>query len=52
MTTPREENIPAVAELKKRQKIFRQLGRLCSSDPPDNGPIPTSEQMQRADRER
>jgi plasmid stability protein len=46
-----EENIPTAAELKKRQKIFKQLERL-RSNPPGPGPFPTSEQMQREDRER
>ena len=47
-----EENIPTAAELKKRQKIFKQLERLRSSNPAGPGPFPTSEQMQREDRER
>lgn len=47
MTALSNENIPTMAELKKRQKIFQQLGRLGSSDPPDSGPFPTTEQMQR-----
>ena len=46
-----EENIPTAAELKKRQKIFKQLERLRSSNPAGPGPF-TSEQMQREDRER
>ena len=47
-----EENIPTAAELKKRQKIFKQLEGLRSSNPAGPGPFPTSEQMQREDRER
>jgi plasmid stability protein len=47
-----EKNIPTAAELKKRQKIFKQLERLRSSNSAGPGPFPTSEQMQREDRER
>lgn len=47
-----EENIPTAAELKKRQKIFKQLERIRSANPPHSRPFPTAEQMQREDRER
>jgi plasmid stability protein len=47
-----EENIPTAAELKKRQTIFKQLERIRASNAPRHPPFPTTEQMQREDRER
>jgi plasmid stability protein len=47
-----QENIPTADELKKRRKIFKQLERLRAAAPPAPGPLPTSEEMQREDRER
>ena len=46
-----EENIPA-SKLKKREEVFKQLEHLRSSDPPGRGPFPSSERMQKEDRER
>lgn len=48
-----EQNIPTAAELKRRQKLVKQLARIRSSPPPPGaGPFASSELMIREDRER
>lgn len=47
-----EENFPSQQELKKRRRVFRQLEQQRASAPLASGPFPTTEQMQREDRER
>ena len=47
-----EENSPTASVLRKRKKIFKDLENLRFSVPPGPGPFPSSEQMQREDRER
>ena len=45
-----EENVPTVAELKRRQQFFRRIQRMRSTG--SMGTFPTTEQMQREDRAR
>jgi plasmid stability protein len=47
-----EQNIPTAAELKRRQKLVKQLARIRSSPLPGAGPFASSELMIREDRER
>jgi len=47
-----EENFPTASALRKRKRIFRHLENLRFLVSPGQGPFPSSEQMQREDRER
>ena len=47
-----EENFPSEQELKKRRRLFQQLEQARASAPVASGPFPSTEQMQRQDRER
>jgi hypothetical protein len=47
-----KENIPTSQELKRRQKIAKQLAGLRVSAPPHPGSFSTIEQALREDRER
>ena len=47
-----EENVPTAAELKRRREFYRRLERLRSKPSPGHGPFPSTEEMQREDRER
>jgi antitoxin FitA len=47
-----EENVPTAAELKRRRQFLRRVQRLRSQKPRSHGPFPSTEQMQREDRER
>ncbi len=47
-----EQRFPSEQELKKRRRIFRQLGQLRAKAPLGAGPYPSTERMQREDRER
>ncbi|MFZ0286635.1 MAG: Arc family DNA-binding protein [Terriglobales bacterium] len=47
-----EERFPSERELKKRRRVFRQLEQLRAKTPLSAGPFPSTEQMQREDRER
>ena len=47
-----EENIPTADELKARRRFFKEMERMRSHKSKSAGPFPTSEQMQREDRER
>jgi plasmid stability protein len=46
-----ERNIPTAAELQSRQRFLKQLERLRSKASPGPGPFPSTEEMQREDRE-
>jgi len=47
-----EENIPTAEELKRRQEFLARVERLRSQKPRSSGPFPSTEAMQRKDRER
>jgi len=47
-----EDNIPTPAELKHRRQFLDLVRRLRARKPPASGPFPTTEQMQREDRQR
>jgi plasmid stability protein len=47
-----EENFPSEQELKKRRRVFRQLEEMRAAVPLVPGEFPSTEQMQREDRER
>lgn len=47
-----EVNVVTEQELKSRRDFVRRVGRLQSRKGPAAGPFPSSEEMQRQDRER
>jgi len=47
-----EENVVTPAELKERQLFLRRIRRLASSSSRSNLTYPTTEEMQRQDRDR
>jgi len=47
-----EENFPSEEELKKRRRILRLMDQSRASTSPGTGPFPSTEEMQREDRER
>lgn len=47
-----EENVPTPDELKRRRQFLDQIRRLQRRKPLSAGPFPTTEEMQREDRER
>ncbi len=47
-----EESVPTARELKRRQRLFEQVLKLRAGKPANAGPFPTTEEMQREDRER
>ena len=47
-----EENVATAAELKRRREFYRRLEKLRSRPSPGRGPFPSTEEMQREDRER
>ena len=47
-----EENIPTAADLEKRRRLLEYVMRLREHKPLGPGPFPTTEEMQREDRER
>jgi plasmid stability protein len=47
-----EENIPTARELRARREAIRRLAELRLQPSPSPGPFPSTEQMQREDRER
>jgi plasmid stability protein len=47
-----ERDIPTTAELKQRERFYRQMERFRSHKPQGRGPFPSAEQMIREDRER
>ena len=47
-----EESVPTARELKRRQRLFEQVLKLRAGKSADPGPFPTTEEMQREDRER
>jgi plasmid stability protein len=46
------ENIPTTEELRRRRQFLKQLARFRSQVSPSKGPFPSTEEMQREDRER
>ncbi len=47
-----EERLPTAAELKRRKKFLDYVLQLKKNSPPMPGSFPTTEEMQREDRER
>lgn len=47
-----EDNIPTAEELKRRRSFLARLERLRSQPSNTGGPFPSTEHMQRQDRER
>ncbi len=47
-----EQNIPTARELRARREAIRRLAELRSQPAPTPGPFPSTEEMQREDRER
>ena len=47
-----EENIPTADELKRRRKFLKEVRRMRAQKPLSAGPFPSTEEMQRADRQR
>ena len=47
-----EENVPTPQELKRRRQLFQRVLKLRSGKVVASGPFPTTEEMQREDRER
>ena len=47
-----EQNIPTARELKARREAIRRLAELRAQPSPSPGPFPSTEEMQREDRER
>jgi plasmid stability protein len=47
-----EQNIPTEAELERRREFGLRLAEFRASAPPGVGPFPSTEEMQREDRER
>ena len=47
-----EENVPTPQELKRRRQLFKRVLKLRAGKPVAAGPLPTTEEMQREDRER
>jgi len=47
-----EQNVPTARELKARRGAIRRLAELRSQPSPSVGPFPSTEEMQREDRER
>ena len=44
--------VPTASELRRRQRIFRELSKLRSRPSPSPGPFPSTEEMLREDRNR
>jgi len=47
-----EREIPTTAELKRRERFYRQMEKFRSHKPETRGTLSTAEQMIREDRER
>lgn len=47
-----EENVPTTQELKSRRQFFARASRWRARRPSSKGPFPSTEEMQREDRER
>lgn len=47
-----EENVPTAAELRRRRQFLSRVQRIRSQKRSVSGGFPTTEQMQREDRER
>ena len=47
-----EDNVPTAQELKRRQRLFQEVLKLRAGKSTSPGPFPTTEEMQREDRER
>lgn len=47
-----ERNIPTAAELRRRQKLVKEILRMRASQPAGPGPFASAEEMIREDRER
>jgi plasmid stability protein len=47
-----EQSVPTAQEIRARQKLLRRTRRLQAQKPLSAGPFPSTEEMQRADRNR
>ena len=47
-----EQNVPTARELRARRDAMRRLAEIRSQPSPSPGPFPSTEEMQREDRER
>ena len=47
-----EENVPTEDELKRRRELLELAERLRSQRPVQSGPVPSTDEMLREDRER
>jgi len=47
-----ERTVPTPKELARRDRFYKQLKELRSQKPLSDGPFPSTEEMQREDRER
>jgi plasmid stability protein len=47
-----EEKVPTAQEVKRRERLFAQVLKLRAGKPTNPGPFPTTDEMQREDRER
>ena len=47
-----ERTVPTPAELARRERLYNQLRKLRAQKPLGPGPFPSTEEMQREDRER
>ncbi len=47
-----ERTVPTPKELVRRERFYKQLKELRAQKPLSSGPFPSTEEMQRADRER
>jgi len=47
-----ERSVPTTTELARRERLYKQLKKLRSQKPLGPGPFPSTEEMQREDRER
>ena len=46
------QNVPTAQELARRKELLARALRISARRPPSKGPFPSSEEMQREDRER
>jgi plasmid stability protein len=47
-----ERNLPTAKELQRRRKFYQRMAELRTRPPVNAGPVPTSEEMLREDRDR
>lgn len=47
-----EDYVPTSSELRRRQRVFRELKKMRSEQPLTRGPFPSTQEMLRGDRDR